>query len=413
MGRVWNVRTGRELVTLAVHAVVETADFSPDGDLVATGSADGTAKVWDARSGLELLTLSASGGAVGEIRFSPDGTTLITGGTGATRVWDVTREGRGEALAIATRSEHEYPTVAYGLRGSVLVSTGDGGVTVWDATSGDRLERFPWRSDLTGFVPDDQRVLVSTDPPLIQVDDTGEMRATYPTREFNLVVYSPDGLVLASGHQDGRVLLWDAETGDRIVTLNPASDRLPSVIDLAFSPDGSLLVSASADGTAKVWDLPTERVIRRFTHADAVNAVAFSPDGSLVATGSEDGTAKIWQLDGERVTVLAGHQGAVMSVRFSPDGTRVVTSSQDKTIRLWNVETGREVLILRGPTAPATDIAFSPDGVHLASASFDETIREYVLSIAELVELAKSRLTRTWTQEECRQYLRLETCPAA
>ena len=59
------------------------------------------------------------------------------------------------------------------------------------------------------------------------------------------------------------------------------------------------------------------------------------------------------------------------------------------------------------------DTAFSPDGVHLASESYDGTIREYVLPIEALIELAESRLTRTWTQEECRQYLRLETCPAA
>jgi WD40 repeat protein len=117
-------------------------------------------------------------------------------------------------------------------------------------------------------------------------------------------------------------------------------------------------------------------------------------------------------VDGERVTVLAGHQGVVMSVQFSPDGTRVVTSSQDQTIRLWDVETGREVLILRGHAASVADTAFSPDGVHLASASYDGTIREHVLPIAEFFELGESRLTRTWTTEECRQYLRLETCPA-
>jgi WD40 repeat protein len=413
MGRVWNVRTGKEVVTLAGHAGgVGSADFSPDGDMVATGNDDGTAKVWDARSGLELLTLSVSGGAVGEVRFSPDGTTLITGGAGATRVWDITPEGRGEALSIATPSGSAFQ-VAYGLGGSVLVSTDEGGVNVWDATSGDRLEGFPWGSDLTGFAPDDQRVLVSTNPPVIQVDDTGEMLATYPTPESNVVAYSPDGSVLASGHQDGRVLLWDAETGVRIATLGSASNRLPSVNDLAFSPDGSLLVSASTDGTAKVWNLRTDRVTRRFTHTDGVNGVAFSPDGSLVASGSDDGTAKIWQLDGERVTVLAGHQGAVTSVQFSPDGMLVATSGEDKTIRLWDVETGREVLILRGHAGAVTDIAFSPDGVHLASASYDGTIREYVLPIEALIELAESRLTRTWTREECRQYLRLETCPAA
>ena len=414
MGRVWNVRTGDELMTLAGHSGgVQTADFSPDGDRVATSSDDGTAKVWDVHSGRELLTLSVSGGGVGEVKFSPDGRRLISGSTGATRVWDVTPEGSGESLSIATPSSGADFLVAYGLGGSVLVSADDGGVNVWDATSGIRLEGFPWESDLTGFVTDDRRVLVSAEPPVIQIDDTGEMRATYPAAEATIVAYSPDGSVLASGHQDGRVQLWDAETGAQIATLDPANERLPSVNDLAFSPDGSLLISASSDGTAKVWDLRTGRVTRLLTHADAVNAVAFSPDGSTVATGSEDGTAKIWQLDGEGSIVLAGHQGVVMSVQFSPDGTRVVTSSQDKTIRLWDVETGRTVLVLRGHTGSVADTAFSPDGVHLASASYDGTIREYVLPIEALIELAESRLTRTWTQEECRQYLRLETCPAA
>jgi WD40 repeat protein len=413
MGRVWDVRTGDELVTLAHSGGVATADFSPDGDRVATGSANGTAKVWDARSGEELLSLSVSGGAVGEVKFSPDGRTLITGGTGATRVWDVTPEGRGESLSIATPSGSFL--VAYGLGGSVLVSADDTGTYVWDATSGDRLDGFPREGDLTGFVTDDRRVLVSADPPVIRVDNTGEMRATYPPtelNELNVAAYSPDGSVLASGHLDGRLLLWDAETGAQIAALAPASDRQPSVNDLAFSPDGSRLVSASS-GAAKVWDLQTDRVIRRFAHADAVSSVAFSPDGALVATGSEDGSVRIWELEGERVIVLAGHQGAVNSVQFSPDGTRVATSSQDQTIRLWDVETGREVLILRGNTSSVGDAAFSPDGVHLASAGYDGTVREYVLPIEALIELAESRLTRTWTQEECRQYVRLETCPAA
>lgn len=39
-------------------------------------------------------------------------------------------------------------------------------------------------------------------------------------------------------------------------------------------------------------------------------------------------------------------------------------------------------------------------------------VRIYVLPIGELVKLARSRLTRTWTLEECRQYLHTDVCPA-
>jgi len=77
------------------------------------------------------------------------------------------------------------------------------------------------------------------------------------------------------------------------------------------------------------------------------------------------------------------------------------------------VSTGRQLLVLRGHTLGLTDLAFSPDGTRLATSSNDGTVRVYVLPIDELIELARSRLTRTWTEDECRQYLHLSACPAA
>jgi WD40 repeat protein len=99
-------------------------------------------------------------------------------------------------------------------------------------------------------------------------------------------------------------------------------------------------------------------------------------------------------------------------VAFSPDGELIATAGQDETLRLWNVTSGREILALREHAEALSDVSFSPDGTRLVSASFDGSIRTYVLPLDELIEIARSRLTRTWTPEECRQYLQTSDCPA-
>ena len=55
--------------------------------------------------------------------------------------------------------------------------------------------------------------------------------------------------------------------------------------------------------------------------------------------------------------------------------------------------------------------SFSPDGNQLATAGADGTIRIYTLRMDDLIALAKSRLTRSLTEEECRKYLHAEVCP--
>jgi WD40 repeat protein len=106
-----------------------------------------------------------------------------------------------------------------------------------------------------------------------------------------------------------------------------------------------------------------------------------------------------------------GHTGTVSSVVFSPDGSMLATASNDETTKLWDATTGTELLTLLGHTNFVSDVAFSPDGTRLATASRDGTARVYLLNIDELIKLAKSRVTRSLTTEECQKYLHMETCP--
>jgi WD40 repeat protein len=108
---------------------------------------------------------------------------------------------------------------------------------------------------------------------------------------------------------------------------------------------------------------------------------------------------------------LRGHTARVHQVAVSPDGTRIATSSDDGTVRLWDSATGEERLTLRGHSYLVYGVDFSPDGRLLATASPDGTAALHLLPIDELVELARGRVTRDLTDDECRQYLHLERCP--
>jgi len=107
-----------------------------------------------------------------------------------------------------------------------------------------------------------------------------------------------------------------------------------------------------------------------------------------------------------------GHTGLVFSVAFSPDDSIIATGSTDGTAKIWDALTGRELLTLSSDGGGVTNVAFSPDGSRLATANRDGTDRIYLLKIEDLVALAKQRVTRLLTTEECQQYLHLESCPA-
>ena len=185
------------------------------------------------------------------------------------------------------------------------------------------------------------------------------------------------------------------------------------VFGVAFSPHGSLLATASADGTAKVWSVNTGGLLLTFHgHEAQVHSVDFSPDGRSIVTSSQDGVAKIWDTrTGRELAALRGHAGVVWDAEFGPDGRRVATAGADNTVRLWDASTGREVLRLTGHTLPVQDVAFSPDGRVLASASDDGTVRVYLLRLDDLMRAAAERVSRGFTEVECRQYLHLEVCP--
>jgi WD40 repeat protein/DNA-binding SARP family transcriptional activator len=421
--KVWDASSGQEVMTLAGHtAQVNSVTFSPNGTRLVTASADGTARVWDTAPSREWLTLTGHNDCFSDVTFSPDGTRLATSsGDNTARVWDITAavdENLDASAAAASGREllilsgHTMPVweVAFSPDGGrVATASSDGTAKVWDISAA-----------LDAGSPSGRELLtLSGHEPL-----------------YNLA-YSPDGTRLATAGGNNRVRIWDATSGEELLTLAGFGGE---VLDVTFSPDGTRLATAYYDGTADVWNAVTGISFMTLNAGPLyLTGVAFSPDGTRLATAGSDGTVKIWDvessaaspLDRELLTLI-GHGGPVEDIAFSPDGMRLATASLDGTAKVWDVssvrvlsgaegleperetaaaDSGQEVLSLTGHTDMVTDVAFSPDGTRLATASCDGTVQVYVLPIEELVTLARGRVSRSLTKEECQRYLHLDECP--
>ena len=184
--------------------------------------------------------------------------------------------------------------------------------------------------------------------------------------------YSPDSATLATASSDGKVRLWDVETGEIRYTLE--HPNVGEVYDVAFSPDGSLLASANSDWKVRLWDVETGEIHRTIVgHNGPVWSVAYSSDGKMIASSSADAT-RTW--DAATGTPLhrlpRGRENAPNNLTFSPDNTTLLHySDRDPHILLWDVTTGtlRHTFdALRGIYGGFYRAAYSPDNATLAAA---------------------------------------------
>lgn len=461
----WDLETAEPLRTFEGHeGQVIDVGFTPDGTRLLTSGTDATVRIWDVATGDELAVFTGhENGEVRDFQISAGGSLVASGGVAEALVWEL------DTLEVVDRlSGHSgsidgidiTPDGRYVVTGSWHDQTS----RLWDRSTAPVGELFalPGSDALPGAVaysPDGTQLAATSGEDLVFLDaltgaETDRIEGAGGDGMFGLV-YSPDGSQVVAGSWAGADL-WNLGTGEHTsvsgagspgwdVAFHPGGGAFATATGTGakawsepgapsglrsgwtqavdFSPDGSLVAIAGdapepAFFSLVVLDYPAGTTVAGVPVAAAAGGphvrpiidLAFSPDGSRLVTVSEDAAGVVWDTQSwEPLVELRGHDGWIVNVAFDPVRDEVATASLDGTVKVWDLETGATRLTFTGE--PYSYVSYSPDGRYLAAIGEQGPVRVFMLELDELVDEARSRVTRDWTESECVQFLHTAQCP--
>ncbi|MBL8164080.1 MAG: PQQ-binding-like beta-propeller repeat protein [Anaerolineae bacterium] len=298
-----------EMITEFASTLAGGMAFSPDGQMLASYSWQGTVEVYDVRTKILIATLSHGQNVVTDGAFSSDGSEFASSSfDGSVKIWNTQTWGERTALV-----GHRIGVngLAYSPDGERLASIGsDGLVIIWNVRTGERELQLETNAD----------------------------------DQLNDVVFSPDGafVAVAGEYPRFRVFVWDAATGTQQWFKSVSSSAR-----LTFSSDGGTLYVLSYGATVSGYDVQDGSLTTSFSgvNGNAVVSIDINPAGTLLATGVWN-PGRFGLIDVASEDILFSDESQDLSrtsaikVVFSPDGRLLMTSDSDSVINMWGVRGG-------------------------------------------------------------------------
>lgn len=444
---IYDARTGERLPTTRAMPVPEgnsteapnislltnvtALAITPQGTQILAGTLDGQIALYDLTTGAEIAIWKTRGGrAINSLAFNSTGTRAVSTDSSSLIVW--TADGRQFRNLRSDRTVAQF----WPLDEEVVITAGrDNLITVWDIPRGEpvKLIQSAVAHLSLALSPDGEYALTGggglddNTPARVALWALGTINRDAPPADREnpppvsdpLQVYSghtvegsqsqgvgfaAEGELVVSAGSEGRLLVWDRDSGDLVTAFTVSGDA--DLRALAISDDGQQALSGGdADGTAvlRLWDLRSASVVTdmRGHTGRTVGVFVPQPDGiaRTILTGGPDDDPRTREDDerghnlrvfdivtGRTIQQLRGHTSLVVDVDISPDGSLGVSGSVDNTVRVWDLAAGTGEIVGEHST-PIRDVAFMPDGESVVAISRGgEIIRWNALAVNDRIQ---------------------------
>ena len=379
------------------RGMILALDFSPNGQWLATGNADGTIKVWDVQQGVCVTQTSirTESWPPDQLAFSSDNQYIAASSSrnGYIFIWNVESGNQiakfsSEPVKTAQNPRPAPLPLCFSLDGHLLACTDksdktthvSNSISVWHVTSGKRIAYLcgghTTQISALCFSPCGQ-FLASGDVfgTLKEWDITTEKQVRMSNEfaeRWMIPCYTHSGTLFVAGECQSRITVWDADHCKKLGTFeyhgNTKAFHFSSVE--ARSNNKSRLVLAVANQLDfKVWTSDNPNVATSISyHSYIPNCVKFSSDGNiLVCVGF--GTAACWNVPKQTRTEITRTKTKIHSVHITATGVMLAMGSIGNTVYVWNVGTHETVaaLTLHKEIVGRSSVAFAPTDDHWVS----------------------------------------------